>query len=432
MEEQQHESSQEKTVETKGPNLILKRYIQIVVLLLVLVGAFLIGFEKGKNSVAYDANPVPIRDVIIKNDATSADKELDFSLFWSVWNLLKSKYVDASGLDARKLFYGAIKGMLAATGDPYTTFFDPNENKQFNEEITGSFEGIGAELGVKNGVLTVIAPLDGTPAQKAGLRAGDKIAKIDGKSTADMSIEDAVNMIHGKKGTSVTLTIFRAGDDNTQDISVVRDTINVSSVTLEFKNGNIAYIKISRFGDDTSKGFSDAINKAMAQHAKGLIVDLRNDPGGYLNSAIDVASKLLPGKKIVVMEEDGSKNRQNMYTEGGDVASGLETVVLINEGSASASEILAGALRENRDNVTLVGKKSFGKGSVQEFINLPQGTAAKITVARWLTPKGEQINEVGISPDMDVDLTNDDYNNNRDPQMDQALKTLNEKISAKN
>lgn len=430
MEEQQE--LQQQTKEAKGSRLIIKRYIQIVVLLLALAGAFFVGFEKGQSAnSAYSAKPIPLPNVIIKNDTTGSDNQLDFSLFWNVWNLLKSKYVDSSSLDARTLFYGAIKGMLAATGDPYTTFFDPDENKQFNQEITGSFDGIGAELGVKNGVLTVIAPLDGTPAQKAGIRAGDKIAKINGKSTQDLSIEDAVTMIQGPKGTTVTLTILHTGDNATQDIVVTRDTINVASVSLNFKPGNIAYIKISRFGDDTSKGFSDAITKAVAQHAKGLVVDLRDDPGGYLNSAIDVASKLLPSNKVVVIEQDSQKNQQKMYTEGGDVASGLPTVVLINEGSASASEILAGALRENRDNVTLVGEKSFGKGSVQEFINLPQGTAAKITVARWLTPNGEQINQVGISPDVTVDLTNDDYNNNRDPQLDQALKTLGDAISAK-
>ena len=208
--------------------------------------------------------------------------------------------------------------------------------------------------------------------------------------------------------------------------------INVKSVTLDWKENNaIADIKITRFGDDTSQGFKDAMAKVQTMGAKGLIIDLRNDPGGYLDTAIDVASKLLPKDKVVVIEESGDKSQQKTYTRGGDVGSSIETVVLINEGSASASEILAGALKDNRDNVTLVGEKSFGKGSVQEFIELPQGTAAKITVARWLTPNGVQINEQGITPDQEVKLTDDDYNNNRDPQLDAAIQTLKEKLNLK-
>jgi carboxyl-terminal processing protease len=226
------------------------------------------------------------------------------------------------------------------------------------------------------------------------------------------------------------LTIFREGSDNTQDITVPRGVINVKSVVLEFKEGNIASIEITRFGDDTTKGFADAISKVRAQKSKGLIIDLRNNPGGYLESAIDIASKLIPKENIVVIEENGNKVQKKMFTRGGDVGSGIETVILINEGSASASEILAGALKDDRSNVTLIGKKTFGKGSVQEFIEMPQGTAAKITVARWLTPKGTQINEQGISPDIEIELTNDDYENNRDPQFDEALKVLKEKLSA--
>lgn len=386
------------------------------------------GFQKGKNYVQ-PSLPVSIESAIFKNKTAGADNSIDFSLFWSVWDLLKTKFVDTGSLDAKKLYYGAIKGMMAATGDPYTTFFDPEENKKFGEDISGNFEGIGAELGVKGGVLTVIAPLQGTPAEKAGVRAGDKIIKIDGKTTGEMTIEEAVDNIRGKQGTSVVLTIYRDGNSDTQDITVQRGVINVKSVTLETKDNNIAYIKITRFGDDTNKLFAEDIKKAVAAKPRGLVIDLRNNPGGYLETSIDVASKMLPKDKIVVIEESGNKSQKKMYTRGGDIASGLETVVLINEGSASASEILAGALKDNRTNVTLIGKKSFGKGSVQEFIELPQGTAAKITVARWLTPNGTQINEQGIKPDMDVELTNDDYNNNKDPQLDAALQALKDKIA---
>ncbi|HEX8974771.1 MAG TPA: S41 family peptidase [Patescibacteria group bacterium] len=418
------EMKQEVKTEQNGNGLAIRRFFQISGLVLILIVVYWSGFQRGIQRGQAEALPVKIDSAVFKNTSQGADNSLDFSLFWNVWNLLKSKYVDTANLDAHKLFYGAIKGMLAATGDPYTTFFDPQENKQFNEDITGNFEGIGAELGIKSGVLTIIAPLDGTPAQKAGLRAGDKIIKIDGKNAGEMTIEEAVDKIRGTKGTSVVLTIFRDGSQDTQDITVKRDVITVKSVTLQWKENNIADIKISRFGDDTTKGFSDAIAKVQSQKAKGLVIDLRNDPGGYLQTAVDVASKLLPDNKVVVIEEDSNKSQKKMYTEGGDVASSIPTVVLINEGSASASEILAGALKDNRSNVTLIGKKSFGKGSVQEFINLPQGTAAKITVAHWLTPNGDQINEKGIQPDQEVDLTLDDFNNNRDPQLDTALKSL--------
>lgn len=410
---------------------LMRSYLSLVVLVLFCSLFFWIGFEKGKTSQSASTSPIQLQSAIFTNKDKGADNTIDFSLFWNVWDLLKNKYVDAGKLDAKKLYFGAIKGMMQATGDPYTTFFTAEENKKFNEDITGNFEGIGAELGVKSGILTVIAPLPGTPAEKAGIRSGDKIIKIDGKTAADMSIEEAVGNIRGPKATTVVLTIFRDGGQDTQDISVKRDVINVKSVTLDWKENNIADIKITRFGDDTSQGFAIAIAKVKAAKSRGLIIDLRNDPGGYLDTAIDVASKLLPNSKVVVIEESGDKSQKKMYTSGGDVASGIETVVLINEGSASASEILAGALKDNRDNVTLVGKKSFGKGSVQEFIELPQGTAAKITVARWLTPDGVQINEQGITPDKEVELTNDDFNANRDPQLDAAMQTLKDKLGIK-
>lgn len=409
---------------------LFQNYLKILALVLFCSVVFWIGFEKGKESNA-PLDPAPIEDVIFKNKDKGAEKSLDFSLFWSVWDILKSKYVDSESLDANKLFYGAIKGMLQATGDPYTTFFDPEENKKFDEDISGTFEGIGAELGIKNGILTVVAPLKGTPAEQAGLRSGDKIIKIDGKASADMSIEGAVDSIRGQKGTSVVLTIFREGDEETRDITVQRNVINVKSVELEFKDGNLAIVKISRFGDDTEKLFSEAMTKIKIQKSQGMVIDLRNNPGGYLETSIELASKLLPKGKVVVIEESKDKIQEKMYARGGDVGSGIETVVLINEGSASASEILAGALKDNRSNVTLVGEKSFGKGSVQELVKLSQGTAAKITVARWLTPNGNQINEQGIRPDKEIKLSNDDYENNRDPQMDAALEVLKEKLGIK-
>ncbi len=392
--------------------------------------SFWLGFFQGKKySGEAGKEPIPLNKAIIVNEENKKDV-LDFSLFWKAWDLLKEKYVDSSKLDSQKLLYGAIKGVMQAAGDPYTIYLDPDENKQFNDDITGSFEGIGAEMGIKGGILTIIAPLNGSPAEKAGLRAGDKIIKINGENSAEMSLDEAVNKIRGQKETEAKLTIFRNGNVEAREITVKRDIINVKSVEAEFKNNGIAYVKISRFSEDTSREFNSAANQIISQKSKGVIIDLRNDPGGYLDASIKIASKMIVKGKVVVIEESGDKSQKKIFAEGGDILSGLPAVVIINEGSASASEILAGALANNRDNVTLIGKKSFGKGSVQELIELPQNTAAKITVARWLTPNGEQINEKGINPDIEINLTEEDYNNDRDPQLDKAVEILKEKIGS--
>ncbi|MFH0969292.1 MAG: S41 family peptidase [Patescibacteria group bacterium] len=409
-------------IERKNRKLMNRVFI-IGFIVLFSIASFWFGLERGKKESTTSYQATPLENTIILNKDRKIDT-LDFSLFWRVWDILKEKYVDSEKLDAQKLLYGAIKGMLSATGDPYSNFFDPEENKKFNEDIKGSFEGIGAEIGVKGGILTIIAPLEGTPAEKAGLRAGDKIVKVGDKNTSDMTIDEAVDLLHGKRGTEVKITIFREGEQDTREITITRDVINVKSVKFEDKGDGIAYIKISKFGDNTFKEFSQALIQAKAMNPKGIILDLRNDPGGYLEAAVSIASKMLPKGNTVVTEENRDKNQDKLLAKGGDEFSSVKTVVLINEGSASASEILAGALRENRDNVMLVGKKSFGKGSVQELVNLSQGTAIKVTVAKWLTPKGNQINEKGISPDVEVELTSDDYDNNRDPQLDKALEIV--------
>lgn len=406
---------------------IFKKALVFFFVMFLIGGAFWLGYDRGHQNLSVVDTPPdsllsPNEAVIINKN--SQDKTIDFSLFWKVWNVLQDKYVDGAKLDAHTLFYGAIKGMLAATGDPYTTFFDPKENQSFQEDISGTFEGIGAEMGIKNEILTVIAPLEGMPAEKAGLMAGDKVAKIDDKTTTSMTLEEAVSKIRGAKGTEVKLTIFRNGEEEYRTITVKRDTILVKSVRFEMKENAVAYIRVSRFGDDTKKEFQAAVRQTLDNKPSGLIIDLRNNPGGFLETSIDMASLMLPSGQIVVMEEDGKRERKELKSRGGDVLSGIRTVVLINEGSASASEILAGALKDNRDNVTLVGKKSFGKGSVQELIPMSKDTSVKITVAHWLTPLGHQINNVGISPDIEVGLTGDDVNNKRDPQLDKALEIL--------
>lgn len=414
-------NNKEKPAVTGGNDKVLKYYIKIVLVFAALSLTFWLGFEKGQNNAHNSKVTTP--SAISKSDIESVE-QIDFSLFWEVWDILQEKYVDAKSITSEELLFNSIKGMLWATKDPYTIFLDPKENKEFNESIEGKFEGIGAEMGIKQGILTVVAPLQDSPAEQSGLRAGDKVLKIDGEPTVEMNIDEAVSKIRGKKGTEVVLNIFRNnGEDKTIDISVTRDVIKVKSVTFEIKNDDVAYFNIMRFGDDTVRSFRKFINK-VPKNTKGIILDLRNNPGGYLDSSVDIASLMLPRGKVVVIEEDKDGNKVKKFSKGGDKLSSIKTLVLINEGTASASEILAGALRDNRTNVTIIGEKSFGKGSVQELIDLKGGSAVKVTIAKWLTPNGEQINEKGIAPDVEVELSNDDYDNDRDPQLDKALELL--------
>jgi len=419
----------QETQQERGHRLFKKAFLFFFALFF-LSGVFWLGYEKGSEDASSNrsAQTLSPEDAIIINKA-SEDDTIDFSLFWKVWGILKDKYVDKSKLDARELFYGAIDGMLAATKDPYTTFFSPEENQEFNESISGTFEGIGAEMAIRDDVLTIVAPLEGTPAEKAGLLSGDKVIKIDDIVSSSYSLDEAVKNIRGEKGTQVKLTIFREGEEETRDILVTRDVILVKSVRFEMKENDIAYIRVSRFGDDTEKEFRSAVKETLAKKARGVVIDLRNNPGGFLDTAVSLASTALPSGKTVVIEEDSEGKRKEIKSRGGDVLSGLPTVILINQGSASASEILAGALRDNRDNVTLIGKKSFGKGSVQELISVSSDTAVKITIARWLTPSGKQIHNVGINPDIEVGLSSDDVTEKRDPQLDRALEELKKSLN---
>ena len=425
---QKNQEIKEREYLNKSKKLLSKYLLFFAIIFALLGSSFAIGYREGKNDQTPRVDTfIPIDRTAIENKFPADGKSLDFSLFWKVWDLLKAKYVDKSSLNAQDLVYGAIRGMLKATGDPYTTFFDPEETKSFSEDLGGSFEGIGAELGVKDNILTVIAPLENSPAEKAGLRAGDKIIKIGDKATNDMTVYEAVDLIRGAKGTEIKLTIFRQGNEDTQEIAIIRDTIEVKSVKLEFKENNIAYLKINKFGEGTDKEFDKAINEIILKDSKGLIIDLRNNPGGLLDRSISMASRLIPKGKIIVIEEDGSGKRTSLSTLGGDKLSQLPTVVLINQGSASAAEILAGAMHDDQ-GTKLIGKKTFGKGSVQELLSLPGSSSAKITIAKWLTPNGDYIMEKGISPDIEVELTIDDFNKNKDPQLDKALEVIKEEI----
>lgn len=404
-----------------------RRFIFAGTIIGLVVFAFYAGYQKGRFGSAMTEAPIAVNEAVFRGTADGQDASIDFSLFWKVWNLLEDRYVESDTLDAKALFYGAIDGMLAATGDPYTTFFDPKENKEFKEELAQSFDGIGAEMQIKDGILTVVAPLDGSPAEKAGIRAGDKVLKINGESTENLDLQEAVDRIRGPRGTEVALSLFHPDEDELREVSVRRDVIVVKSVVVEMRD-DIAIVRITRFGEDTTDEFARAASDIRRQGAKGILLDVRNNPGGFLDAAVDLGGYFLPNGSVVVMEENAKKERTELKTRGDNAFGSIPVVILINEGSASASEILAAGIRENRSDVLLVGGKSYGKGSVQELIPTSSTTSVKITIARWLTPKGNQINKVGIEPDEAVKISREDIEADRDPQFDRALTLLKEKL----
>ncbi|MFA5248891.1 MAG: S41 family peptidase [Patescibacteria group bacterium] len=350
-------------------------------------------------------------------------QNIDFDYYWKVWDIIKNSYVNKDEISDKEMFYGSLDGLVSSLGDPYSEFMDPQENKSFNEDMSGTFEGIGAELGVRDELLTVISPIDGAPAQKAGIMAGDKILEINGESTQNMDINEAVSKIKGNKGTEVILSIFRDGFEDIKKISIIRDTVVVKSLTYEKLDNNIFLISINSFNDDTQALFLQAVKEIQTIKPQGIIIDLRNNPGGYLETAVSILGEWVNGE-VAVIEKFSDSTTTEYRANGSNSLKDYPTVVLINGGSASASEILAGALKDY-GKATIIGEESYGKGSVQVVENLADGSAVKVTVAKWLTPYGQSINETGITPDKEIELTYDDYENGRDPQLDEAKNFLN-------
>lgn len=389
--------------------------------LILIGGVFLAGFYSGSSNggnsnLAYSEEA---REAAMNGDQES----FDFNLYFEVWNTLKTNHVDKNKIKDIDLFYGSLEGLAGAAGDPYTTFMTPTLTKEFFEDLSGTFEGIGAEIGLRDDFITVVAPLDGMPAQKAGLRAGDKIYAINGESALGLTVTEAVKKIRGPKDTEVTLTIIR-GEEKPVDIKITRGQIFVASVKTEMKDG-IYIIRVSNFNEDTEALFNKAVLEAVAKKPKGVILDLRNNPGGYLETAVNLASEWIK-EGPVVAEQFGENRRAEHASNGKARLADFPTVVLINEGSASASEIVAGALRDYK-KATIVGTKSFGKGSVQTIADLSDGSSLKVTIAHWLTPAGDFINEKGIEPSVVVELTDKDIEADRDPQLDKALEILKKK-----
>lgn len=346
---------------------------------------------------------------------------VDLDILFEVWKKLSEKYVGEVP-DEPSMVQGMAKGMTAALKDPYTTFFVPEKAKQFKEDLKGSFGGIGAEIGVKDDVLTVVSPLDGTPAKEAGIKPGDKILKIDGADTGELELDEAISKIRGEKDTKVKLTIFSEGSNEPKEVEISRATIDPKSVNWEIKNEDVAYVRLASFSEDSVKEFVGIAGEIKKSAAKRIVLDLRGNPGGYLETAVSIAGFFLPPGTLVVKEDYGGKRSADEYkTEYSPVLDSYPLVILIDRGSASASEILAGALNEKK-GAKLVGEKTFGKGSVQEFFTLSDGSTLKVTVAEWLTPNGKCINKEGISPEVEVKLDfNQSKENFKDNQLEKAL-----------
>jgi len=395
-----------------------KKIITAVIIFVLGTGLFAGGYSIGKKSVTCE---------------TCQPSEVNFSLFWEAWNLLKEKYAKQEDLKTQDMIYGAISGMVNSLKDPHTVFMNPTDSKKFLEDVGGSFEGIGIEIGVKKGQLQVIAPLKGTPAEKAGLRSGDKIIKINGTMSADISLDEAVSIIRGPKNTEVSLTVMRDGWDEAKEFKIERGIIQVPSLDWklissatgkEDKEGDIAYISLYQFSENVDSDFAKIAFKILNSPAEKIILDLRDDPGGYLQRAQDIAGWFLKKGQIVTTEDFNGKKPQIIYkAQGNSEFENYPLVVLINQGSASAAEILSAALRDNR-GIKIIGEKSYGKGSVQELENMSNGSTLKITVAGWLTPKGSQINEIGLEPDVKVEMTDKDYQDGKDPQLEKAVEII--------
>ncbi|MFQ5661706.1 MAG: S41 family peptidase [Candidatus Paceibacteria bacterium] len=353
---------------------------------------------------------------------------IDFSPLWKAWNAINEKFVPATTTDPvtdEDKLYGTIQGLAGSLNDPYTVFLPPEDSEIFEDDISGNFEGVGMEIGIRDNILTVIAPLKGNPAERAGIRAGDKVVKIDDTTTEGMTIDRAVKLIRGEGGTAVLLTILREGEDELLEIEVIRDVIQIPTIETELREDGVFVIKLFNFSAISANLYREALREFIETGTDKMLLDLRGNPGGFLEAAIDMASWYLPAGKVVVTEDfaDNAKPRIHRSKGYNIFNDKLKMAILVNQGSASASEILAGALQQH-GKATLVGESTFGKGSVQELVKITPDTSLKITIARWLTPNGASISDGGLTPDVEVELTVEDFEAGLDPQFDKAVELL--------
>ncbi len=341
-----------------------------------------------------------------------------------VWSIILDDYVGSDDLDDEELTEAVIRGLLESLGDPYTVYLDPEYAEISKAELQGDITGIGAAITIRDNMLTVVTPLDGSPAERSGIRSGDKILEVDGESTLEMSLMEAMLKIRGEEGTKVRLSVLHADEEIPVDIEIVREKIDVPSVYLEMLANDIAHIRITSFTGRTDSEFESSLNDALEQGSSGIILDLRNNYGGLVDSAVNVVSEFVD-EGIVVYAMDNEDERRDWSVENGGVALDAKLVILVNSNSASASEVVAGALQDY-DRATLIGTTTYGKGSMQHVLNLSNGGALHVTFARWYTPDGRQIDAEGIDPDIEVEVTAEDIENGRDPQLERAVTFLTE------
>ena len=420
-------------------NKTLKTVLLILAVLIVALGSFAGGFVTGHllpfgnipiPGIAQipEATPEPFTPAPDQQSATPEELQALFAPFWEAWNLIHQNFVDQP-VDDVALMRGAIDGMMQALGDQHSTYMDPEEYKQANEGLEGSYEGIGAYVDTTADYLTVTSPITGSPAEEAGLLPGDKIIGIDGEDMTGIDAELARRKVLGPAGTTVVLTIFREGEDAPFDVSIVRARIVIASAEGEMLEGNIAYLQVTTFGPNTMPELSAALQELMPQNPKAIILDLRNNGGGYLQTSVEVTSQFI-SEGVVLYEQygDGTRTTYEVVPGGMATDSDIPMIVLINEGSASASEIVAGALQDS-GRAKLLGTVSYGKGSVQNWIPLSnENGAVRITIAKWLTPNENTIHEIGLTPDYPVELTEEDRKADKDPQLDEAVRLLLEMI----
>ena len=415
-----------------------KKILLIIIAVLILSGIWFFGFFEGVNRGWKIHLPSPFEKILNREKPTEIPPG-DMAIFWETWKVILQKYVNRQNLDTSKIIEGATKGLVESLGDPYSEFLNAKENEALSQELSGEFFGVGMEIGRKNNTIVVVSPLPGTPAEKADLQPNDIIFKIDNLETSNLSSQEAANLIRGPKGTTVTLTIYRPSWNEAKEIKLVRDKIVVPSLKWQMLNNDylvshfarnneialnkrIAYLRIYSFNQPLTFDFYQAAFQIINANPEGLIIDLRNNPGGYLEGAVDIAGYWL-GQDTVCYSEDAQKQRKEYRANGRGEFADLKTVVLINEGSASGAEILAGALKDYKKAI-LIGKKTFGKGSVQDLEIYPDGSGLKLTVAYWLTPNNFVINEVGVEPEIEVEMTGEDLENKKDSQLLKALEYL--------
>lgn len=395
---------------------MLKNKSKIIIALIVVI-IFLFGIYVGRISTGVKYNLSFNENLPVSRD--------DFSIFWDVWRFIETNYAERENLNKQTMIYGAASGLIKSLKDPYSVFLEPKDSQRFQEDVNGKFEGIGAEIGIRDEILTVIAPLKNTPAEKAGLKAGDKIIKIGETITADLTIDEAVNLIRGPMGTTIILTIISNGTTDSKEVPIIRDTINIPIADLDYitkNNLKIAHLSLYHFTATASQEFGNKANEIIKNGVDAVILDLRNNPGGFLEVANELTSYFVEKDAVIAIEDFGDK-KQEYKSLGINILGNLPTVILVNQGSASASEIMAGALRDNK-NIKLIGETTFGKGSVQELQEFSGGASVKLTIAKWLTPKGISINDEGLKPDFEVKLTEENIKQNIDPQLNKAIEVL--------